>query len=196
MEWVTTSTILAELADFSNQAAWLHFVDRFRLPIVRFAQRLGLSELDAEEVAQETLAAFASAFRQNQYDRSRGRLSDWLFGIAQNLALAARRSNARRDRVFSRPDGDADWESIPDDQSLSQFWEEEWEDAMICRCLHRVRQEVEPMTMRAFEAVMEQDRTPAEAAREIGIPVKAVYNAKYTVLKRLRQLRADFEALE
>jgi DNA-directed RNA polymerase specialized sigma24 family protein len=60
--------------------------------------------------------------------------------------------------------------------------------------LERVRREVEPATMRAFELVM-QDRTPAEAAQELGVAVKAVYNAKYTVLKRLRDLRADLENL-
>lgn len=195
MDWITTSTILTDLSDFTNQSAWQHFVERFRAPIVRFAQRLGLAEPDAEEVAQETLAAFASAYRQKQYDRSKGRLSHWLFGIAHRQALSARRSNARRHALTFQPDGDSYLESVPDGQAADRLWEEEWEQAVLELCLHRVRQEVEPMTMRAFEAVM-GERTPAEAAREMGIPVKAVYNAKYTVLKRLRELRTELEALE
>ena len=96
MEWITTSTILVSLGDYSNRAAWERFTDRCRPPVLRFVRGMGLSEVDAEDAAQGTLLAFAEGFRKGQYDRSKGRLSSWLFGIAFRQALNKRRSLVRR----------------------------------------------------------------------------------------------------
>lgn len=193
MEWITTSTILTDLADFTNRQAWERFVHRFRDPIGRFGRQMGLSEADAEEAAQDTLLAFAESFRNGQYDRAKGRLSRWLFGIAYRQLLARRRSAFRRRSVALQTEESGFLDQIPGEADAQQWWEQEWEQAMLELCLHRVRQEVEPPTMRAFELVMRGGRTPAEAAKELGIPTKAVYNAKFRVLKRLRALRREIE---
>ncbi|MGE0480388.1 MAG: RNA polymerase sigma factor [Phycisphaerae bacterium] len=192
MEWATTSTILASLADFRNQSAWGRFATQFREPIVRFALRLGLSASAAEDVAQETLLAFAEAFRQGRYDRERGRLRDWLFGIASRQIANRRRADARR-RGKERDERSAFWHNTVDPEVATTAWESEWTRAVLAACLLRVRQEVEPMTMRAFDAVVREGRPVAAAARDLHLSVKAVYNARYTVLRRIRELRAEFE---
>jgi len=196
MEWLTTSTILQDLSDYANRAAWERFSRRFRPPILRFARKLGLSEADAEDAAQEALAAFAAAYREGQYDRSKGRLSRWLFGIAYRQVLGVRRADGRRAQLAQQAERNSFWADVPDENTSSRVWDEEWEQALLEQCLDRVRQEVEPRTMRAFELVMQPDRKPADVAQELGVPIKAVYNAKYTVLKRVRELRAALEDLE
>ncbi len=192
MEWTTTSTILQDLTDFANESAWHLFAERFRQPIVRFARKLGVPEADAEEVAQETLAAFASAYRDGRYDPAKGRLSRWLFGIAYRQAQRARTARARRIGVENEPQSSF-WEHAPDEDTSSRVWDQEWEQGLLEQCLHRVRQEVEPSTIRAFELVALADRAPADVARELGLSVKAVYHAKYRVLKRVRELRAALD---
>jgi RNA polymerase sigma-70 factor (ECF subfamily) len=194
MDWLTTSTILQDLGDFSNQVAWRQFAERFRSPIVRFARKLGLSDADAEEVAQETLVAFAAAYRDGRYDRSKGRLSRWLFGIAYRQIRNAQRRVARRAGVEAPPDRSSFWADVPDKEA-STHWDEQWEQALLDLCLQRVRQEVEPATMQAFELVMQANRSPADVAHELGVPVKTIYNAKYTVLTRVRELCAALEDL-
>lgn len=193
MEWITTSTILDRLSDYGNEAAWNRFVTRFRRPIVSFARRMGLSEADAEDAAQEALAAFAESYRGGRYDRSKGRLSHWLFGIAFHVAQAKRRSVIRHAAV-SPQDGSFAWQTVAAEEEVTRLWDEEWEKSLLHTCLDRVRQEVEPATMDAFVLVMRGGRTPAEAAAELGVPVKTVYNAKYSVLKRLRSCRRELEA--
>jgi DNA-directed RNA polymerase specialized sigma24 family protein len=47
--------------------------------------------------------------------------------------------------------------------------------------------------MRAFEMVALADRVPADVAKELGLSVKAVYHAKYRVLRRVRELRAALD---
>ncbi len=192
MEWITTSTILEGLSDQANREAWQRLVARFRRPIQAFCRRTGHNEADAEDIAQETLASFAEAYRNGKYDRSKGRLSRWLFGIAFRVALSKRRSMLRRAALTPQAES-LSWIDDVEDEAATRSWDEEWERSLLELCLQRVRQEVEPATMRAFELVMAADRTPAQAALELGVPVKAVYNAKYTVLKRLRELRANLE---
>lgn len=193
MDWITTSTLLEDLADADNHTAWERFVGRFRAPMVRFACGMGLSDADAEDVAQETLLAFAEAYRQGRYDRSQGRLSRWLFGIAFRQALGRRRSGARDARLQRQAPTSAFWDQTPDEETASRLWDQQWEQAVLEACLRRVREEVEPMTWRAFERICRSARPAAEVAGELGIEVKAVYNAKYTVMKRIRELRADLE---
>lgn len=194
MDWLTTSTVLHELRDFGNRAAWERFAERFRRPIVSFARTLGLSTIDAEDVAQETLLAFAESYRRGQYDRSKGRLSRWLFGIAYRQALNERRSGARAAvRGAGGTDTDALFQNLPDEAAATVSWDYEWEQALLQQCLEQVRSEVEPITYQAFELVVRGERSPTQAAAELGVPIKLVYNAKHRVLKRIRELRAALD---
>ena len=84
-EWVTTSLVLERLKEFDNHSAWNLFSGWFREPVVAFARRMGLKGADADDAAQETLLAFARAYREGRYDSSKGRLSEWLFGIALKM---------------------------------------------------------------------------------------------------------------
>ncbi len=193
MEWLTTSTILEELRDYGNQTAWHRLADRFRLPIVRFAGRMGLGESDAEDVAQETLVEFAAAYRDGRYDPSRGRLSRWLFGIAYRQALSERRRSARRAVRTSTAMGSTLLAELPDEEAASRTWDHEWDQAVLEICLQRVATEVEPETFRAFRLAVGQDRPACEVADQLGVSVKVVYNAKHRVLKRIRELRVGLE---
>jgi RNA polymerase sigma factor (sigma-70 family) len=194
VEWVTTSTLLMRLGDFENRGAWDHFVSRFRQPVIAFARKLGLSSIDAEDVAQEALLAFAQSFRQGQYDPSKGRLSHWLFGIAYRQVLSARRDAGKREARFGVPGAASSfWGDVPDEETATKMWDQTWEKSLLEQCLQQVRLEVEPSTYRAFELTVRDQLTPADAARQLNVPVKTVYNARHRVLGRIRQLRAEFD---
>src|SRR3990172_5129738 len=141
MEWITTSTILESLADHSNRAAWERFVGRFRGPLVGFARHMGLSETDAEDAAQETLAVFADEYRNGRYDPTKGRLSRWLFGIAYRVGLARRRSVIRSAAMAANLPPET-LDELPGEDGASRLWDEECEKAVLELCLQKVRQEV------------------------------------------------------
>ncbi len=149
---------------------------------------MGLDRSDAEDVAQETLLAFAGRYRGGAYDRSKGRLSKWLFGIAYRQVLNARRRLARREAQFPHDAGSMS--AFPGRCNVLRLWEEQWGDAILQKCLARIRWEVEPTTLRAFERVVRDQLTPIDTAKELGISVKSVYNAKHRILKRIRELRS------
>ena len=74
---VTNTILLAGLEKPENCTVWQQFVDRYRPLVMHYAQnRFGLGLHDAEDAAQNTLAAFAEAYQKGQYDRDKGRLRD------------------------------------------------------------------------------------------------------------------------
>ena len=191
MEWITTSTILRELRESSESDAWSRLVTRFRRPIVRFARKMGHAPADAEDVAQETLSAFVEAYRAGRYDRTKGRLSQWLFGIAFRQSQRVRRLRSRARAAVQAGDiGDL---APPD---VTDLWEREWEEGMLAECFRRVRAEVEPQTFRIFELVVLEGKTPADVGRTLNLPATVVYNSKHRVIARLRRLRTALESIE
>ena len=196
MDWLTTSTLLQDLR-YERDEAWQSLVDRFRGPIVRFARRAGHPPADAEDVAQQTLLTFVQRYREGRYDPARGRLSRWLFGIAWHQLLRDRRARAREPVNIPTVTGDTSfWSALPDESAATTIWDHEWERAMMATCLDRVRREVEPATLRAFELVVLEARRPADAAAELGVPVEHVYSAKHRMLTRLRALREQLEGID
>jgi RNA polymerase sigma-70 factor (ECF subfamily) len=194
VEWVTTSTIVRDLADYENAAAWSRFVERFQAPIARFVAGLGVPAGDAEDIAQETLIAFAETLRSGRYQRERGRLRTWLFGIAYKQMLRERERRGRRPHPIG---GDRELElaleRLPDEQTASASWNHHWEQFVLRRCFEQIGREFRPESVRAFDLVVRDDRSPQDAAAALGVPIKAIYNAKHRILKRLRELRAELE---
>lgn len=196
MTWVTTATVLQNLRDFDNLEAWGSFAERFRRPVVSFARGMRLKPADAEDVAQETLLAFAEAYRKGSYDPSKGRLSKFLFGIAYRQSLKFRRGGApgAGGGKLAQPESGF-WSEVPDDETHgSGIWDTEWEASVLDDCLRQARSEFEQSTFQAFELVVREEKPPADVAEILGLTIKSVYNAKHRVLKRIRELRDSFES--
>ena len=102
----TTTALLEGLRDSENAILWEAFDRRYRPILVGFARNLGLDEVDAADVAQETLSRFVQEYREGRYDRSRGRLGAWLVGIARYRIL-----DLRRKRAVSREGASGTWSS-------------------------------------------------------------------------------------
>ncbi len=189
---MTTTAVLDSLGR-AEETTWCAFVDRFRPALLRFARHHDLSADEAEDVVQETLVDFLRAYRAGQYDRDRGRLRGWLFGIAHRRVLNAHRRRGRGPRPMPPGQRTAVLESLPDKAALQQSWDESWEQAVVAHCLEHVRREIEPRTLEAFEAFALRGQPAAAVAREFSMSENAVYVAKHRVMKRLSELRTAFE---
>jgi len=193
LEWVTTSSILQDLRDLANQTAWHGFVERFERPLTNFVSRLGFGSDDARDVVQDSLVAFAESLRDGRYDRERGRLHAWLFGIAYKQALRHRQRAGRRERLIDDGAAAAAIESLPDEKSAGDLWNTVWERFLVQECFRQVRREFQPTSVRAFELVVRDGYDAAEAAAAVGVTTRAVYNAKHRILTRMRELRRQLE---
>jgi RNA polymerase sigma factor (sigma-70 family) len=191
MTWNTSTSILARLETFSAETAWSSLAEHFERPLTRYAQRSGLSADAVQDAVQETLVAFAQAYRSGSYDRGRGRLSTWLFGIARREVASARRKAALN--PVAALDTAQERDAPDDDDALERIWDEEWRRALLERCVERVRQEVEPATWECFALQTFQGLGAGEVAARLQLPHTRVYNAKHRVARRLRELAREFD---
>ncbi len=170
---------------------------RFRSPVIGFAVRMGLREPEAEDAAQETLLAFADGLRKGSYDPDKGRLRDWLFGIAfrQVLKMRERLAHAEVQAPGSDTAGSF-WSQFPSKEEATASWSEEWARAVLNQCLQQVCREVEPTTIRAFELFALAKQPAADVGTQLGISRNAVFIAKHRILKRLRELQEQIRASE
>jgi RNA polymerase sigma factor (sigma-70 family) len=126
---LTDGQLVASFVEHHDQAAFTALVNRHGSMVWGVCRRL-LNHHDAEEAFQ---AAFLVLARKAASIRSRNLLGNWLYGVAQQAALQARRINARRrtrerlvanvpETASSKPDGwhelqgilDAEVSRLPD----------------------------------------------------------------------------------
>ena len=191
MDTTTSLSLLDALRDPRDDTAWRRFVRNYQPMIVAFARKLGLEDADAQDAAQETLAAFACGYRDKAYDRSKGRLRSWLFGIAHRKAIDIHRKKGR-ERVFAdQADGSAFLQRIPDARNAEQEWEEQWQQAVLRECIDIVRTQVETTTFEAFRRYVLDQASAKTVAAELSISRNAVYIGKNRVISRIRDMQAE-----
>ncbi len=196
MEWNTTSTVLEKLRDYDEKTAWELLDRHFQGALVQFGARMGLTPADAQDAAQEALIAFAQAYRQGHYDKDKGRLKSWLFGIAKRQCMKVR-SKVSRQRERSQADQNDNAppleEVASEGDGLASLWEEEWRRMVYARALECVRSEVTSDSFEMFQQVVFQGRSNDEVATQYGVDRSKVYDAKYRITKRLSQLASEYE---
>lgn len=180
----TTTQLLDSLKDPSNDGLWRVFDERYRPVLLAFARRQGLDENDAQEAAQATLAQFAADYQAGRYDRSRGRLSSWIIGIARNRIVDAGRARQLR----RRQRGESGFVELSDDDAQTA-WQEEQRKVILRRAMQvlRERTRMDERTLHAFELCAVRGVPPERAAEDVGMSVPEVYVAKNRAIKRLRE---------
>lgn len=192
----TTTRLIEDLRDPKNAGAWSAFDARYRPVLICFARKLGFSQDDASELAQQTLAEFARCYQDGRYKRDQGRLSSWLIGIARNVGSGMRRKRGAGERVGGDTMiGQMPCE-LPDEQQLTQVWRREREHAILAEAMQTLRAStrMDEHTFRAFELFALRGVPAEEVASQCGIEVDSVYVIKNRLTKRLREIVADITA--
>jgi len=193
MTTVTNTSLLNGLRDHNNTRVWGEFYARYQPMLTAFGKRLGLQEQDAQDAAQEALLGFVSAYREGAYDRDKGRLRTWLFGIAAHKVRDIQRKRGKELVIVDEADSTRFLNKVPDDHSISEVWEAEWARAILRECLEQVRQQVKPRTMEAFELFALRGWPAEKVAAHLEITENAVWIAKNRVVSRLRKMQEYLE---
>lgn len=157
--------------------------------LLAFVRSLGLADQDAAEVAQVTLAQFAADYRAGRYDRSRGRLSSWILGIAHHRVMDLRRLR-QRERLQR---GESALVEVADEHNATQAWESARKRVIVERALERLRTDtrMDDRTITAFELCAIRNAPPETAAQQCGMSVAEVYVAKNRAIKKLREIVSE-----
>ena len=192
-QWLTTTQLLEDLKTTHDESAWTEFCSHFQPVVIEFARKLGLSNVEAEDAAQETMTAFFKAFKEGKYDKDKGRLSNWLFGIAKRVILNLRGRQPLEKLIADKTTGTSFWDMVQDDRTLGRTWELEWRQMVLKRCLEQVQQEFDPKVFGAFRNYAIEQFTIEEVCQRFGMSPNAVYIAKSRILSRLRELKRKYE---
>ena len=188
----TSTTLLGRLALFPlDQAAWEEFVRRYGPSVLDWCRRWGAQEADALDVSQVVLSKLAVQMRHFAYDPSRS-FRSWLRAVALNAwrdSLDARRPDAAsgETEVLGRLN------QLQARDDLMRRLEEQFDLELLEEARRRVRGRVLPRTWDAYELTAVECLSGAEAATRLGMSVAAVFTAKASVLRMLRDETHDLE---
>jgi RNA polymerase sigma factor (sigma-70 family) len=189
----TRASLIVRLKDADDQAAWGEFVEIYRPVVFRLARRNGLQDADADDLAQQVLAAVAGAVRRWQPDAARGRFRAWLNRIAHNRIINALTRRAPDRAVGGDPT--TDWLAAPDGPD-SELLRTEYRREVFQWAARQVRGEFRPDTWQAFWQTAVEGRPVAAVAAELGKAPGAIYTARGRVMVRLREKITDWDGAE
>ena len=166
--------------------AWRHFDDLYRPLLTSWLRRHALQPHDVEDVLQDVLTAVVREMPQFQYDPEKGRFRDWLRSILVNRLRGFWRERKARPRAIDDVQLQVLDQLEAPGSAQAHLWDQEHDRHVVSRFLDRVRGDFAPNTWREFECLMNGEK-PATVAANLGLSVNAVYMAKSSILKRLRE---------
>ncbi len=182
----TTTLLLARLHDSRDEEAWKLFDSRFRGVVLSAALRLGLSQSDAEDAAQDTMYQSIRDYQAGKYDRSRGRLSSWIIAIAHHRIIDIQRRKKHAMRGGDEVDQGTPLGSL---ESVTRAFEQALERRIFEQAWEHVREKdgASTSTIRAFELTALRGVPPSQAALECNMSVDQVYVARNRIATKLRE---------
>lgn len=183
----TRVSLLLQLRDGTNHAAWREFLQLYGPVVYGFARKRGLQDADAADLMQDVMRSVSSSIGRLEYDPSRGTFRGWLFTVTRNKVfnfLSARRIRPRSagDTATNRL-----LEAHPEqNDGIDDDWELEFQRRIAALAMDRVKSEFQEKTWRAFQLTAVEGIGAAEAGKQVGLSPGAVYVAKSRVLARLK----------
>jgi RNA polymerase sigma-70 factor (ECF subfamily) len=204
----TRPSLLARLKDWTQQTAWRQF-DHDYAPLLRnVARKAGLTDAEADEVAQLTLIAVAKKIGEFKHAGNRGSFRAWLYQQARWRIADQFRARARagccvqppllvpasdegaqklgeeNDSVFHEANPAA---ALEFDPTFQRLWDTEWEEHVRHSALARVKRQVSPRQFQLFDLHVLQGMSVREAAQAAGASMAVVYMAKSRVKRLFRR---------
>jgi RNA polymerase sigma factor (sigma-70 family) len=184
---LTRASLLVQLRDGANHAAWQEFAKLYGPVIYGFARKRGLQDADAADLMQDVMRSVSNAIARLDYNRNQGTFRGWLFTITRNKVFNF--FSARR----IRPQGSGDTttnrllDTQPDTSDGEDAWEMEYQRRLAALAMERVKSEFQENTWQAFWLTAVEGVAVTNVATQIGISPGAIYVAKSRVLARLKE---------
>lgn len=189
----TRASLLIRIRDPTDEAAWYEFVEIYRPVILRLAQRKGLQDADADDLAQQVLVAIGQAVEQREHDSERAKFRTWLHRVAHNAII-----NALTRGKPDRGSGDSALLGV-----LHQHVGQDGPESGLLRLEHRrevfrwaarkVRNEFQPDTWDVFWLTAVEGQSIDSVAAQYSKRPGAIYAARSRVMRRIQEKVAEYE---
>jgi RNA polymerase sigma factor (sigma-70 family) len=196
----TRRSLLVKLRDWQDGDAWSDFVRTYDRLVRGLARKRGLSEHDAEEVAQEVFKRVAQTIHTYEPQPRRGSFRKWLGQLATWKTEDKRRREDRHEAAPLHRDGEDEPGSAPEatttDDPAAEL-EQVARRELLHAALHRLRLQISEQHLQIYQLHVIEDWPVSKVAGFFRVSAGQVYVIKNRVGKRLREelssLRAELE---
>ena len=192
----TRQTLLERLKNLDDNLSWREFFEMYWPLIFNVARKFGLSDVEAQEVVQETVIAVSRNIEKFEYNPERGSFKNWLLKMTRWRILDQVRKRAQHMKTFSRPTSPPDAERrtdtidrIPDPNgnSMEMVWDEEWKKNLVQLASQRIRKRVDPLHYQIFHLCVEKEVPIARICEMFDVPAGRVYVIKCRISTLIRK---------
>jgi RNA polymerase sigma factor (sigma-70 family) len=189
----TRQSLLSRLRDLGDQESWNDFFQSYWRLIYEVALKAGLSDVEAQEVVQETVISVAKQMPGFRYDVARGKFKGWLLQITRRRIA----DRVRKQMQDSGASGGHPVETLriekmesvldPAGSELEAIWEEEWEKHLFNAAVTNIKKQVKPEHYQLFDLYVVQQWPVLKITQTLGVNAGQVYLAKHRVSRLMKE---------
>jgi len=183
--FTTVSALLTRLPGLGDEQAWEVFDSRYTPMLRGFFSSFGVTGEPARDMAQDTIQKAIRGLRSGAYSRDKGRLRDWMGGIAKNVLRERWRKTRRRGGMVQAKT--VFWEACEDPtakdavQKVDRRFDEIWVRARLSALIRHALSFFKHRDLRCYFLVEVHKIPIAEVAERLGMSVSAVYQRRRAV---------------
>lgn len=183
----THKTLLDRVANGNDPTAWRDFCDRYEELIRRFALRRGVIGPDADDIIQDVLLALTKAMPGFEYDPVKGKFRSYLKTVV--LRTIFKKSHEKKG-LMGLSLLDETTRAASNDADLDDQWESEWRQHHLRQAMRTIELEFNPTDWKAFHAYVVDGEEADSVGANLQLTAAQVYQTKYRVMIRLREVIA------
>jgi RNA polymerase sigma-70 factor (ECF subfamily) len=196
----TRKSLLSRLKDWGDEESWRTFFDTYWKLIYDVAMRSGLSDVESQDVVQETVISVAKKIPEFNYDPKVGSFKNWLRVLTRWRIMGQFRKRAKNQINISALEcikpgvpGFMERVSDPEGGRLEALWDEEWRKNILEMAQDRVKRKATPKDYQIFDLWVMKKSPARDVARSVGVNLAHVYVAKHRVMTMMKK---EVQALE
>ena len=169
--------------------AWSRLVLLYGPLVYGWCRRAQLQDADAEDVSQEVFSSVAAKMAEFRRERPGDTFRGWLWTICQRKIVDHYRPRGQRGAARGGSDAQQQFAQLPAEEFLSSSADDfpiEDEIRVAHRALQLLRSDFEERTWQVFYRMVVAGDSAAEIGRDFQMTKRAVRQAKYRVLRRLK----------
>jgi RNA polymerase sigma factor (sigma-70 family) len=193
----TRQSLLERLKDVADDASWTVFFETYWRLIYHTGLKAGLTEVEAQDLVQETVISVFKSMEAFTYERGHGSFKHWLLKLThwriqdqlrkrqRGLAIPTRPRNKDTETIARIPD--------PNSSSLDATWDEEWTNNLLHAAVERVKRKVDPKQWQIFELCTFKQWPVSRISHALGISAAKVYIIRHRLKKVLKKELDELE---
>jgi RNA polymerase sigma-70 factor (ECF subfamily) len=183
----TRYTLLSRLRDWDDNESWKEFFDTYWHLIYSVARKSGLTEVEAQEVVQETVISVAKHIQKFRLDRKLGSFKGWLCNLTRwRIADQLRKRTGLPPESELSDTGEPPLPELPEPNSDLR-WEEEWQANLLQAAIDRIKLRVREEQYQIFDLSVLRQWPVSRITSTLGVSAARVYLAKHRVAALLKK---------